>query len=209
MGKQPIDPLNKAPKPLDWDEIHRRLESLRQTINEGWALTREEKHQVLRARAEALARTASRPADSGETLDVLEFLLAHEHYGIELRYVREVYPLKDLTPLPGTPAYILGITNVRGQVLTIIDIKRLFGLPHKGLTDLNKIILVQASGIEIGILADAVVGIESVPITDIQPSLPTLTDIREEFLRGVTRESMVLLDPRKLLSVRRVWQEKV
>jgi purine-binding chemotaxis protein CheW len=143
----------------------------------------------------------------GPAIDVLEFQLAQEHYGIELNYVREVYPLKDLTPLPGTPAFVLGVTNVRGQVLSVIDIKKLFDLPDKGLTDLNKIIVVYAAGMELGVLADAVFGLKSLPLGEIQPSLPTLKGIREEYLRGVTRQSMVLLDAKKLLSAQqRSWQ---
>ena len=202
MGQEPQQGSSGSPGTLDWAEVHRRLDALRQTIDHGWRLSGEDKREILRARAEALARAASRPANSEETLEVVEFQLAHEHYGIQLSCVREVYPLKDLIPLPGTPAFILGITNVRGQVLSIIDIKRLFGLPEKELTDFNKIIILHESGMEIGVLADAVVGVKSVRIAEIQPSLPALTGIREDFLRGVTRESTVLLDAHKLLAVR-------
>lgn len=203
--------MDSSVKPaLDWGEIHRRLEAIQQTIEHGWKLTQEEKEAVLHARAEALAKEPNRKREAEETLDVLEFLVAHEHYGIELSYVREVYPLKDLTPLPGTPAFILGVTNVRGQVLAVIDIKKLFGLPDRGLTDLNKTIIVQNTGMELGILADAVLGLRSVAVSEIQLSLPTLKGIREDFLRGVTRQSMVLLDAKKLLSARQTgWEERI
>ena len=67
---------------------------------------------------------------------------------------------------------------------------------------MNKIIIVEAPGVELGILADSVLGLLTVPVAEIQPALPTLTGIREEFLRGVTRQSMVLLDAKKLLSRR-------
>ena len=208
MSKQPLNAAKKGAVAFDWNEIHRRLAAIKQIIDQGGRLTQEEKKNVLRARAEALAREPSRKAEPEQTLDVLEFLLAHEHYGIESTYVREVYPLRDLTPLPGTPASILGITNVRGQILSILDIKKLFGLPDKGLTDFNKIIVVHAPGMELGILADAVLGLKSVPVSEIQPSLPTLKGIREAYLQGVTRESMVLLDAKKLLSTRQTgWQE--
>lgn len=208
MSKQPLNAAKKGAVAFDWNEIHRRLAAIKQIIDQGGRLTQEEKKNVLRARAEALAREPSRKAEPEQTLDVLEFLLAHEHYGIESTYVREVCPLRDLTPLPGTPASILGITNVRGQILSILDIKKLFGLPDKGLTDFNKIIVVHAPGMELGILADAVLGLKSVPVSEIQPSLPTLKGIREAYLQGVTRESMVLLDAKELLSTRQTgWQE--
>ncbi len=193
---------SSAKRSLDWAEIHRRMDAIEHTLELGWKPSGERKQRVLRERAAALSREPLGAEPTGETLEVLEFLLAHEHYGMELRYVREVYLLKDLTPLPGTPAFILGVANVRGQVLLIVDLKRLFDLPDRGLTDLNKIIIVEAPGVELGILADSVLGLVTVPAAEIQPALPTLTGIREDFLRGVTRQSMVLLDAKKLLSVR-------
>jgi purine-binding chemotaxis protein CheW len=199
--------VGHSKSPLDWSAIHRRLEAIQQAIEGGGKRTPEEKKQVLRARAQALARESTRKETAGQTCEVLEFLVAHERYAIEVQDVREVYPLKDLTPLPGTPAFILGVTNVRGQVLLIVDIKKLFGLPDKGLTDLNKIIIVQAPGVELGVLADNVLGLESVRMDDLQTSLPTLTGVREEFLRGVTRSSLVVLDAKKLLSVSKTGWE--
>jgi purine-binding chemotaxis protein CheW len=208
MSEKPTETSRKPARALDWGEIHRRLETIEQTIAHGWQLTRDEKKEILHARAEALATELPQQHTSEQSLDVLEFLLAHEHYGIELHYVREVYPLKDLTPLPGTPAFILGVTNVRGQVLSIIDIKKLFGLPDKGLTDFNKTIIVHTPGMELGVLADAVLGLKSIPLSEIQTSLPTLQGVREDFLRGVTQQSMVLLDAKKLLSARQTgWRQ--
>jgi purine-binding chemotaxis protein CheW len=203
MGKIRMDSLRTATGILDWGAIYRRLEAIQETIDHGWTLTLEEKKQILRTRAIALAQESPKKESGDETLEVLEFLLAHEHYGIELNYVREVYPLKNLTPLPGTPAFILGVTNVRRQVLSVIDIKRLVGLPDKGLADFNKTIIIQTPGKELGILADAVLGLKSVLQHELQPSLPTLTGIREDILRGVTGQSMVILDAKKLLSA---WQ---
>jgi purine-binding chemotaxis protein CheW len=187
---------------LDWNEIHRRMDAMKRMIDQGWEQPLDDKKALLRERAQTLAREASRKQQGVETLEVLEFLLAYEHYGIELKYVREVYPLRDLTPLPGTPPFILGVTNVRGQVLSIIDMKKLFGLPDRGLADFNKIIILHTASMEIGLLADSMVGLESIPVSEIQTSLPTLNGIREAFLRGVTRHSMVVLDAEKLLAVR-------
>jgi purine-binding chemotaxis protein CheW len=210
MSKGPMGASEISKGPLDWSEIHRKLESIQQTIDDGWKLTQEENKQVLHERAEALSREPSQNELTGQSLEVVEFLLAQEHYGIELNYVREVYPLKDLTPLPGTPPFVLGVTNVRGQVISVIDIKKLFDLPDKGLTDLNKIIVVYTAEIELGILADAVFGLKSLPLSEIQPSLPTLKGIREDFLRGITRQSMVILDTKRLLTAQKAgWQGSV
>lgn len=154
---------------------------------------------ILKARARALAQ-APESATATECIEVVTFLLAYETYGIETSYVREVYPLKDLTPLPCTPAFVAGIVNVRGQVLSVIDIKKFFDLPEQGLTDLNKVIILSDGAMEFGILADVIVEVRNIPLEKIQPPLPTLTGIREDYLRGVTAERLVILDAAKLLT---------
>ncbi len=158
------------------------------------------KQTILKARAKALAREPEREAATEEFLEVVEFLLAHEKYAVESVHIREVYPLKDLTPLPCTPPFVLGIVNVRGQILTVIDIKKFFDLPEKGLTDLNKVIIVRAGDMEFGILADAILSVRSLPLAEIQPPPPTLTGIRAEYLRGVTSERVVILDVARILA---------
>ena len=88
--------------PVDWGAIHRRIEAINAAIIRGFAPSPDERKRILRARAELLAR---QPGEEqvGETLEVVEFMLADERYGIESNFVREVYPLKDYTPLPCTP----------------------------------------------------------------------------------------------------------
>jgi purine-binding chemotaxis protein CheW len=133
-------------------------------------------------------------------LEVVEFLLAGERYAVEAGYVREICLLKEFTPLPGTPPFVLGIINVRGQILSVIDIKKFFELPEKGFTDLNKVIVLQTEQMEFGILADAIIGVCSIALNEIQPSLPTLTGIRAEYLRGIMPDRLVVLDAASILA---------
>jgi purine-binding chemotaxis protein CheW len=156
--------------------------------------------ETLRARARALARPSAHTPAVGTLLEVLEFRLAHESYAIETRYVREVYPLKDLTPLPCTPAFVLGIVNVRGRIVPVFDLKSFFDLPEQGLTDLHRIILIEGNEMELGLLADVTVGVRSIPADSLQPSLATFTGIRSEYLKGVTAERLVVLDVARLLA---------
>jgi len=187
-----------------WGEIHRRLKVAQTVLERGWTPTVEERERTLRTRAAALAREPEKGPAPGENLEVVEFLLAEERYAIETRYVREVYPLKALTVLPGTPPFVLGIINVRGQILSVIDIKKFFDLPAKGLTDLNKAIILRADAMELGILADQILGVRSMARRDIQPPLPTLTGIRQEYLKGVGRDRLVVLEAARLLSDRQI-----
>ncbi|HEY8118946.1 MAG TPA: chemotaxis protein CheW [Methylophilaceae bacterium] len=156
--------------------------------------------ETLRARAKALARQPESDLDEGVLLEVLEFRLAQESYAVETRFVSEVYPLKDLTPLPGTPPFVLGIVNVRGHITPVIDIKKFFDLPDKGLTDLHRIILVHGHDLEFGLLADAIVSVRLIPLDSLQGSLPTLTGIREDYLKGVSAERLIVLDLDRILT---------
>ncbi len=194
---------------VDWDAVHRRLADARAVMDKGWTPAPAEQKKILKARAKVVAQEP--PAETaGEQIEIVEFLLAHERYGIESSRVREIHLLKELTPVPCTPAFVLGIVNIRGQILPVIDIKKFFDLPERGLTDLNKVIIIRSRDMELGILADAILGVRSIPCEEIQSSLPTLTGIREDYLTGVTKERVVILDAAKLLSDRKIIvQEEV
>jgi purine-binding chemotaxis protein CheW len=160
--------------------------------------------QILRARAHVLAqRTKPAPA-SGTLLEVLEFRLAQERYAVESRYVQEVHPLKDLTTLPCTPAFVLGIVNVRGRIVSVLDFKKFLDLPSKGLTDLHHLVLVRGKDFEVCVLADVIVGVRSIPVDSLQPSLPTLSGVRSDYLKGVTAERLVILDLKRILADPRI-----
>lgn len=88
---------------------------------------------------------------------------------------------------------------MRGQILPVIDIKKFFELPDAGITDLHRVIIVHSEGAEIGILADTVTAVRSIPLDSVQSSLPTLTGIRAAYLRGVTDDHVVILDVSKIL----------
>jgi purine-binding chemotaxis protein CheW len=193
--------LNK--RKIDWDKIHHLLEQTDAAIKKGFSPDPEEKKKILRERAKLLAKRPDEPR-AGESLEIVEFLIGQEHYGIETRLVRETLPLKDFTPVPGVPSFVFGLINVRGQIISVIDIRRFFDMPEKGLSDLNRVIVIHDERMEFGILADEILGVRAVPLDELQPSLPTLTGVREEYLKGVTAERVVILDAGKLLSDRRM-----
>ena len=192
----------ETPATIDWDAVHRRLEMARIALEQGATPAPAQKKAILKARASVMAQVPAQQGNESSELEVVEFRLAHESYGLESRYVREVYPLKEFTPVPCTPSFVLGIVNVRGQLFSILDLRKFFDLPILGLTDLNQVIILQTDGMEFGVLADAILGVRRMAREIVEPSLPTLTGIRAEFLLGVTSERMVILDAGKLLANR-------
>ena len=159
-----------------------------------------DKAAILKARARELARVPPRQPEPAAAIDVIVFTLSDERYAIEAAYVREVDPLSNLTPLPCTPPFIAGIVNVRGQILAVIDLKRFFGLPNKGLTDAHRAIILHSGETAFGVLADTVSGVWSLALDALLPALPTLTGIREHYLKGITNDRLVVLDAVKILA---------
>lgn len=197
MKKKNVISPDEEPGSFDWNAIHTRMEAARAGI-ERWANpTDEEKKAIFKARAKALARFENERSGEEKNLEIVEFLLADGRYGIEISYLRETYPLKEITALPGTPSFVLGLINVRGQILSVFDIKKLFALPDKALTTSSKIIIIGYNGMEFGIIADAVIGVRNVLIEETQISFPPAVS---EYLQGVTKEGVVILDAEKILS---------
>jgi purine-binding chemotaxis protein CheW len=161
----------------------------------------EEMDHVLLERARMLASPAG--YQHGTTLDntilVTKFLLSPEVYGLEAFWIREVLPLKSLTPIPGTPAFVMGVVNVRGQIISVINLKRFFNLKEKGITELNKIMIVRNENIEFGILVDSILGMQEVPGAEIQPGPVTLNGTGAEYVKGVSRDGLIILDGERIL----------
>jgi purine-binding chemotaxis protein CheW len=161
---------------------------------------KKEIRSLLKMRAVAMAIEPEHKRDTSTIMEIIEFTLAAESYGIESAFVREVYPLKDFTPLPGIPSYIYGIINVRGQILPVVDLKRFFNLPEKGLGELNKVIILRNEQMEFGILADVVQGTKTVALKDILEAPLFVTRIGEKYLKGVTKEHIVVLEAKNILN---------
>jgi len=164
------------------------------------ALTEEEKKNILIKRARILAGEISAEEQRKEASQIVEFILAGERYGIEAIYVREIFPLKDLTPIPCTPSFVAGVINVRHRIVSVIDIKKFFNLPESGITELNKVIILETDDMEVGILADSITGMAGIDINSLEALLPGLTDIGTEYLKGIAEGPLVILDGEKILS---------
>ncbi|MCC6455548.1 MAG: purine-binding chemotaxis protein CheW [Caldilineaceae bacterium] len=199
---------NAGSSPTRWELIHRRLEAVQRMIEDGHAPTAEQEKVILKARARAMAQEplhAQRNLPGAEPeLEIVTFRLAHETYGFESRHIREIYPLKELTPLPCTPPFVLGLINLRGRLLSVLDLKKFFGLSSQALDNHNQVIILHSETMEFGVLADALLGVYPIAPQSLQPSLPTLTSFRNEFLLGVTPDLVIILDAEKLLSNREI-----
>jgi purine-binding chemotaxis protein CheW len=193
---------------VDWDDINRRLEHTRNAIKELLDPGQDRQRQILRERAVSLARNsvhtqavhteAAAPAAHG--IEILEFTLAGERYAFEGVCVAQVNPICAITPIPGTPDYVVGIISVEGDILSVIDLRSLLDLPISRLTEPTSIIVLKSHTMEFGILAEEILGIRRYPPESVERELPTLTDTVNTYLKGVTSTRTAILDADQLLS---------
>jgi len=163
-----------------------------------------DKEKIFRERAELLSQTRERSENVQATISLLTFYLADEMYGVEAEFVERVIALKRFTDIPCTPDYILGMINVLGEILAVIDIKKLFKLPDKGITNLNRVIILENENYKFGILCDEVIGKEEVPLQEIQKSLPNIAGMKSALVRGVTKGRLIIINTQEFFKDKRI-----
>jgi len=138
-----------------------------------------------------------------EVLQWVTFQLEEETYGINVMQVREVLRYTEIAPVPGAPDYVLGIINLRGNVVTVIDTRSRFGLMEGEITDNTRIIVIESEHQVIGILVDSVAEVVYLRSSEIDTTPSVGTDESAKFIQGVSNrdgELLILVDLNKLLT---------
>lgn len=154
--------------------------------------------RTLEERAKKIAVPESGATEAG-IVDVLRFQLAYQEYALEMRYVREVILTGEITPVPGAPPFISGICAARGQIISLVDLRVLFCLQEKGLTDLNRVIVLTDGHITFGILADNITGIGTIPSFLILMPETGMAPSWKQYLKGYVGSSLIVLDAPAIL----------
>ncbi|WP_027183789.1 chemotaxis protein CheW [Desulfovibrio inopinatus] len=164
-------------------------------------LSRPNESAVLNARANKLAQEHAPPTQpSGHTLSILEVGIGKERYGIETNYIKEVHSVAGLTPIPCTPDFILGVVSIRGRVCSVMDVRRLFGIPSGLLTDADRIVLLQHNDMETSILASSVGMVNSIQTDILSPWKPPGDASMVRFVRGLSPDGLLVLSTETLLT---------
>jgi purine-binding chemotaxis protein CheW len=145
----------------------------------------------------------------GPLIQFVTFVLMDETYGINVMQVQEVLRVTEIAPVPGAPAYVLGIINLRGNVVTVIDTRTRFGLPSAEMDDASRIIVIESEKQVVGILVDAVAEVVELREGDIDMAPNVGTEDSSRYIQGVaTREEglLILVDLNKLLTDEE-WKE--
>jgi len=153
---------------------------------------------ILAERAQKLSQPAVRSRGIVR-IEILKFRLAYQEYAVGMKYVREVVLTGGITPVPGTPDYISGICAIRGEIISLVDLRALFSISGKGLTDLNRVIVLTDGTMTFGILADYITGIATIPASLPEAPAPVPPEGAAPFMLGVV-EGIVVLDGAALLA---------
>lgn len=138
-----------------------------------------------------------------EVLQWVTFRLDNEIYGINVMQVQEVLRYTEIAPVPGAPSYVLGIINLRGNVVTVIDTRARFGLRSGEITDNSRIVIIESEKQVIGILVDRVAEVVYLKSSQIDVAPNVGTDESARFIQGVCNRDdqlLILVDLNQLLT---------
>lgn len=136
-------------------------------------------------------------------LQWVTFRLENETYGINVMQVQEVLRYTEIAPVPGAPSYVLGIINLRGNVVTVIDTRLRFGLPTAEITDQTRIVIIEAENQVVGILVDAVAEVVYLRQSEIETTPNVGNEESAKFIQGVCHkndELLILVDLEKMMT---------
>lgn len=130
------------------------------------------------------------------------FRLEEEMYGVDVMKIREVLRYSEITPVPGAPFFVLGIINLRGNVVTVIDTRKRFGLVSANVDDNSRIVVVEVDGQVIGMLVDSVAEVTYIRKSEIEVTPNVGNEETAKFISGVCNkndELLILIDLEKML----------
>ena len=136
-------------------------------------------------------------------LQWVTFRLDNETYGINVMQVQEVLRYTEIAPVPGAPPYVLGIINLRGNVVTVIDTRLRFGLMQTETNDQTRIVIIETENQVVGILVDAVAEVVYLRQSEIETTPNVGNDETAKFIQGVchkNKELLILVDLEKMMS---------
>jgi purine-binding chemotaxis protein CheW len=193
---------------IDWQDLRARLGRAQAGLAAAEQLSAEQAKAVMDERARALAQVPERAPDTKEILEVLTARLANERIAIETRFVREVYRPGEITPVPGSPPFLAGVTNLRGEVLAVMDLREFFGLPAAETAERPQTVVVGLDRPEFGLIVDEIYEVAKLRIAEVLEPPGSIAGLSRDCLRGVTADALLVLDGHMLLTDRRLYVDE-
>jgi purine-binding chemotaxis protein CheW len=137
---------------------------------------------------------------------IVIFGLADEDYGLDIDSVESIISMLPITAVPDAPEFVDGVTNLRGEVLPVVDLRKRLGLPLKEETKDTRIVVTEVDGSKVGIVVDEVSEVLRVAEEDIEPPSPLVAPVESDFIVGIAKAQerlIILLNPARLIPVGR------
>jgi purine-binding chemotaxis protein CheW len=198
-----------APEQIRWQRRKEGLARAQAALAAAEELSSEQARAVMDDRARRLAQVPEQPPDTHEILELLQFRLGDETVAIETRFVREVYRPGDITPVPSSASFLVGVTNLRGGVLAVLDLREFFGISSECGEEHAKIIVVGLDSPDFGLLVDEVFEVFRLHVSEVREPPGSVSGIGRDCLRGVTENALLVVDGGSLLSDERLYVDEV
>jgi purine-binding chemotaxis protein CheW len=156
---------------------------------------------LLRARARRLAAPRGHTDRVAAGFDVLGARIASERYAFSLDTLSEVMLLARWTPVPGQPQYLLGVTNLRGEIRPVLDLHSLLGLTPPAPEARTWVIFLKAGGTEVGVRVDALDRVVRLDPAGMTRPHESGNGLPQRFISGITPDALILLDTAQLLAL--------
>ncbi len=150
-----------------------------------------------------MSNVVAKANSNDEVIQWVTFRLADEVYGINVMQVQEVLRVTEIAPVPGAPHYVLGIINLRGNVVTVIDTRIRLGLPTAEVTDSTRVVIIETQRHVVGMLVDCVAEVVDVAASEVESAPNVGSDESANYIQGVAsrdNELLILVDLNKLLT---------
>lgn len=170
-------------------------------------LDTESVNKILHERAKVVAKKDV-VAIPKNYLSIFSFYLAKELYSIESCYIIKVFPLLDLTPLPGLPPYHLGITSFDRKFVSVIKIEHFLHIPDRIFSSLNRVILIQINTVQFCILTDRIEGLDWIDPLKMNPLKKKESGVDVNLIQGVDDSGRTLLKIEKLVDIQEFYGGK-
>ena len=190
---------------IDWQAVRDRLARITTAFASEQQLSPERIQAILQERARAAARVPTQAPEVGAVIEVVRFFLGAESYAVETTCVREILRLGELTSVPDAPDFLVGVINLRGQIVAVMDLRRFFGITPQPDTERSRVIVLGKDRLEFGLVADAVHEIVSLRLDEIREVPGSVAPSARELLRGVTADALLILDGEALLNDSRFY----
>ena len=192
-----------------WGEIRRRIEQLDLRPR---ASAAEDLAALWHRRAIELAEAPDRDLEAGELLTLVLLRLGADRYAVPITSVREILRVGRLTPVSTAPAFVLGVINLRGVIMTVLDLRVVFGLEPGPVGTEARILIAEGGGLVVGILVEQVEEIVALPATQVKPPLSPAKGLVEDYIVGIAahgEQMVVLIDLEKVLGNPRIIVDEV